>query len=414
MKVGFIGIGKLGLIAAEVMSSKHEVVGYDTSHVVSDKIKVVSSMAEVCKDRDIIFIAVPTPHEKEYEGNLPCMHLKPKDFDYSIVKEVLAEANKHVTRSQLVVLISTVLPGTIRRELQPLITAARFIYNPYLIAMGSVAWDMVNPEMIIIGTDTGDKTQDAKVLMDFYDTLVTEGTRYEIGTWDEAESIKVFYNTFISTKIGLVNMIQDVAEKSGNINVDIVTSALSRSTHRITGPAYLKAGLGDAGGCHPRDNIALRYLAENLELGYDMFEMIMKAREQQAKNMAQKLISLSKEYKLPIWIHGKAFKPSVSYIDGSYSLLVGHYVELENIPVQYVDPLTGDCHDAIKGVVLMAHHAPTTYRNVQSECPVRQITYCHIEPGSILLDPWRYLLNDEVIEMGCTLVQYGNSRLRDK
>ena len=87
--------------------------------------------------------------------------------------------------------------------------------------------------------------------------------RYVIGTWDECECIKVFYNTFISTKIGLVNMIQDVAEKQGNINVDVVTTALAKSDQRIMGPSYMKAGMGDGGACHPRDNIALRTWQRN-------------------------------------------------------------------------------------------------------------------------------------------------------
>ena len=54
-----------------------------------------------------------------------------------------------------------------------------------------------------------------KLLTDFYKPLMENKPRFEIGTWDEAESIKIFYNTFISTKIGLVNMIQDVAIKNG-------------------------------------------------------------------------------------------------------------------------------------------------------------------------------------------------------
>ena len=410
MKIGFVGIGKLGLIAAEVMAQKYDVTGYDVATVTSDTVRVMSTVKEAVEGRDLIFIAVPTPHVEEYGGHIPCMNLEPRDFDYRIVKSVLTEVNKHVNQDQLVVLISTVLPGTTRRELRPLITNARFIYNPYLIAMGSVAWDMVNPEMVIIGTDDGDESHDAKILIDFYRTFMENDPRYEVGTWDEAESIKIFYNTFISTKIGLVNMIQDVAEKSGNINVDVVTGALSRSTHRITGPAYLKAGLGDAGGCHPRDNIALRFLAEKLDLGYDMFEMVMRAREVQAENMAKKLISLAKEHSLPVWIHGKAFKPGVSYIDGSYSLLIGHYVEQAGIELNYVDPLTDDIHESIKGVILMAHHAPTTYGNIAMKQEESQPFYCTIEPGSVLLDPWRYLDKSMANSWGCKLVRYGDSR----
>jgi UDPglucose 6-dehydrogenase len=410
MKIGFIGIGKLGLIAAEVMAQKYDVTGYDVASVTSDTVRVMPTVKEAVDGRDLIFVAVPTPHVEEYGGHIPCMNLEPRDFNYRIVKSVLMEVNKHVNQNQLVVLISTVLPGTTRRELRPLITNARFIYNPYLIAMGSVAWDMVNPEMVIIGTDDGDESHDAKILIDFYRTFMENDPRYEVGTWDEAESIKIFYNTFISTKIGLVNMIQDVAEKSGNINVDVVTGALSRSTHRITGPAYLKAGLGDAGGCHPRDNIALRFLAEKLDLGYDMFEMVMKAREVQAENMAKKLISLAKEHSLPVWIHGKAFKPNVEYIDGSYSLLVGYYVEQAGIELNYVDPLTGDLHDSIRGVVLMAHHAPTTYGNIAMKQEEEQPFYCTIESGSVLLDPWRYITPQQADKWHCTLVQYGNTR----
>lgn len=409
MKVGFIGLGKLGMIAAEVMAEHYDVTGYDLADVSSESVQVKHSVKEAVAGRDIIFVAVPTPHDKEYGGDKPCMHLAPVDFDYSIVTSVLTEINKHVNMNQLVVLISTVLPGTTRSQLRPCITNSRFIYNPYLIAMGSVAWDMVNPEMVIIGTDDGEVSHDAKILTDFYKPMLNKEVRFEIGTWDEAESIKIFYNTFISTKIGLVNMIQDVAEKNGNINVDIVTNALAASSHRITGPAYMKAGLGDAGGCHPRDNIALRYLAQKLELGYDMFEMVMRSREVQAENMAKKLVELATKNDLPIWIHGKAFKPNVPYIDGSYSLLVGYYIrELSGIEPKYVDPMTGDLQSSIKGVILMAHHAPTTYGNTTMEPALAQSFYCAIESGSVILDPWRYLSKKAIIDV--EVVYYGNTR----
>ena len=82
--------------------------------------------------------------------------------------------------------------------------------------MGSVAWDMVNPEMVMIGTEDGSETGDAKQLTDFYKTVMDNDPRHVIGTWDECEAIKIFSNTFISAKVGLVNMIQDVAQKVGN------------------------------------------------------------------------------------------------------------------------------------------------------------------------------------------------------
>jgi UDPglucose 6-dehydrogenase len=85
---------------------------------------------------------------------------------------------------------------------------------------------MVNPEMIMLGTEDGSLTGVAGELHDLYETIMQNNPRYEIGTWDECEAIKIFYNTFISAKVGLVNMIQDFALKIGNINVDVVTNAL--------------------------------------------------------------------------------------------------------------------------------------------------------------------------------------------
>jgi len=218
----------------------------------------------------------------------------------------------------------------------------------------------------------------------------------------------VFYNTFISAKIGLVNMIQDVAIKQGNINVDVVTNALAKSTMRIMGPKYMTAGLGDAGPCHPRDNIALRFLAEKLELGYDLFDAIMHAREKQAKLMALALVEQAELYELPIYIHGKAYKPDVAYLEGSYSLLVGHYCTEFGYEPTYIDPLTEAATPAsVKGVVLLAHNKQITYgyAGVDNEQPL----YCTIEDGSVIIDPWRRY--NTTTNTNIKVVHYGNTRI---
>lgn len=405
--VGFIGVGKLGMPCAEAIAQKgHHVTAYDVEYRKSDKVMMFNSIKGAVHGRDIVFIAVPTPHEAEYDGSTPTAHLQPRDFNYDTVKEVIIEANKHMTSDQLLVLISTVLPGTTRREFMPHITNPRFVYNPYLIAMGSVAWDMVNPEMIMIGTEDGSTTGDAKQLVDFYKTIMENDPRYEIGTWDECECIKVFYNTFISAKIGLVNMVQDVAERQGNINVDVVTRALANSTKRIMGPQYMTAGMGDGGACHPRDNIALRYMATELGLGYDLFDSIMNAREIQAKNLAARLADNANQHNMQIVIHGKAYKPGVEYITGSYSLLVGHYCAEFGFDPVYVDPLTADNYTPTEPCVfLLAHSASTTYRYMQEEGDDTDQLYCDIPAGSIVIDPWRNYVNSQ-----CTVIHYGNTR----
>jgi len=390
MKIGFIGLGKLGLPCAEVMAEHYDVIGYDIAPRSPKNFSMASTIKEAIIDRDIIFVAIQTPHDPKYGGDKPTTHLDNMDFDYFYVQETLIQINEHVTKKQLVVLISTVLPGTTRQELIHFCPNARFIYNPYLIAMGTVAWDMVNPEMIIIGTEDGDETTDAKILIDFYKPMMQNNPRYVVGTWDEAECIKIFYNTFISAKLGIVNMIQDVAEMSGNINVDVVTNALANSTQRITGPAYMTAGMGDGGPCHPRDNIALRYMAEELELGYDLFDAIMNAREIQAENLAHKLML----YDQPICILGKAYKPGVPYTDGSSSLLVGHYVELFGGKLCYYDPNTGD---------LDFPDEPTTFLIGYWEDWVYELQF---PDDSVVIDPWRHMNKQKNI----TVIHYGNTR----
>jgi UDPglucose 6-dehydrogenase len=412
-KIGFIGIGKLGLDCAEVMAEKHEVRGYDIYPRQSDTVKVCG-IEELVNESDWIFIAVPTPHAEGYDGSVPSSHMEPKDFGHDAVIDAIKNVNKYAKTSKKVVLISTVLPGTTRRKFIPLLDSKHeFCYNPYLIAMGSVKWDMTNPEMVIVGTEDGEISGVAGELIDLYKTIMENDPRYEVGTWDECEAIKIFYNTYISAKVGIVNMIQDFAMRIGNIDVDVVTNALARSTMRLQGPKYMTAGMGDAGACHPRDNIALRWLAEEYDIGYDLFDTIMHAREIQAENLAKFLIDQSRDAgDLPIVIHGKAYKPDVEYCIGSYSTLVGHYVTKHSgKSVMYVDPLSDDPTDVVSevrepAVYLWAHNRKITYEYTGQQEDTQPYTV--IQPGSIIVDPWRKLKSTDTVKV----VHYGNTRVQ--
>jgi len=383
MKIGFIGLGKLGQDAAEVLNEKHDVVGYDPNIT----LEISGTQEEACKGKDVVLIAVQTPHDPKYGGETPTSHLEPKDFDYSYLIQAVKDVDALVDEGTLISVISTVLPGTVRREVLPLIKRGKFIYNPYLIAQGTVKWDMRNPEMIMIGTESGKDDEQSQTLRKVYDPILQKDTRYEIGTWEEIEALKVFYNTFITTKLCLVNMIQDVAMKVGHMNVDVVTDALKHSTQRIMGPSYMMAGFGDGGACHPRDNIALRHMAKQLNLGYDLFDSIMKVRESQAENMARYVM----QYQMPVVILGKAFKPGIDQTIGSPSMLVGWYIEnLDSSIKVYYDEAPDDgaftylIHD--KGLI------PKVFN-----------------PGSCIIDPYRTLKHSDATKH-CVIKYYGNTR----
>ena len=367
MKISVIGLGKLGLPCATVMSKHYSVVGYDIGPTSAD-FPLKATISGCIEDSNFIFVAVPTPHDKDYSGDKPTSQLPPKDFDYSIVKNVLTEIALHKTDDQQVVLISTVLPGTTRRELAPIIP--NIIYNPYLIAVGTVAQDFIDPEMIIIGHNNN---QNVEKLVEIYKTICGENVHKMVGSWQDAEITKIFYNTYLVTKITLANTIHDVAQRVGETNVDNITNGLMYCNRKVNGPLYFTAGLGLGGPCFPRDVIAMNWLAQDINMDYDFFGNIMGIREVQAKNMAQTLVN----YGLPVCILGQSYKPNVANRDGSYALLVGHYVRelggvlhyhdpLNNIELSLVDPVT---------YLISYHHGWLA-------------DYDYIS-GSIIVDPWR-------------------------
>jgi hypothetical protein len=132
----------------------------------------------------------------------------------------------------------------------------------------------------------------------------------------------------------------------------------------------------------------------------------MSARDSQAQAMASKLVRLAKENNMPVVIHGKAYKPYVPYTIGSYSLLVGHFVEHAGVELIYVDPLTDDIEGPTEpAVVLMAHNPAITYAGTGVEIKADEFYY-DIAPGSIIVDPWRTIKE----LAGCRVVHYGNPK----
>ena len=70
-KIGCIGLGKLGMPCAEAMATKgFDVAGYDIVTKSSYLVEIRQSIEDLCRDRDIVFVATPTPHEDGYDGSL--------------------------------------------------------------------------------------------------------------------------------------------------------------------------------------------------------------------------------------------------------------------------------------------------------------------------------------------------------
>ena len=149
-----------------------------------------------------------------------------------------------------------------------------------------------------------------------------------------AEGIKVFYNTFITAKTVLGNIYGELSHKLG-MNVDHIHQVLALAADRLMSPKYLKSGVGDGGGCHPRDNIALSYLAKQHNLSFDIFENLMIAREKHMEWLGDLLEQAMKESGLAAIILGKSFKPESNLKIGSPAILLANILKNKGIKFEH-------------------------------------------------------------------------------
>lgn len=406
MKIGWIGLGKLGLPCALVMEQRggHHVTGYDASPEVreaimartwphqeaglpemlaSSALTLADSIADVVAHSEVVFVAVQTPHGPEYEGVTPLPDTR-ADFEYRYLRAAvsdIAEAAKATQRPVIVAVVSTVLPGTMAREILPVLNpSVRLIYNPSFIAMGTTIHNFAHPEFTLIGgADTAAIDTVASVYGTIHDAPIV---RTSIVT---AELAKVGYNVAIGLKIVMANALMEICHKVG-ANIDDVTTALSLATDRIISAKYLRGGMGDAGNCHPRDGIALSWLAETLDLSYDLFGAMMEAREAQARWLASLAIEQSLTHGLPVVVLGEAYKPGTNLVGGSCGRLLVNLLAEHGVSATIVDP---HVHGA--EAFESAMQSPAVFVVATEHDAFHFLT---VPKRSVVIDPWRSVISN--------------------
>lgn len=401
MNIGFIGLGKLGLpVALAVESKGHQVCGFDINPLVQQYIKDkkipynelfsedylsrtnidFTSAEQVIYRSEIIFVPVQTPHDPMFEG---CTRLSDErvDFNYQMLVDAMSNISKLVDElghEKIVVIISTVLPGTIEKYIKPVLSdKIKLCYNPFFIAMGTTINDFLNPEFVLLGVDD----EEAAVKVEgFYSTI--HNKQVFRTTVKNAELIKVSYNTFIGMKIVFANTIMEICHKTGT-NVDSVIDALSLADSRLISPKYLRGGMGDGGGCHPRDNIAMSWIAKEIKLSHDFFEDLMLAREEQTEWLAD----LCMETKLPIVILGKSFKPETNITTGSPSVLLYNILLEKTSEVSIIDPMVDGFEDFQKTIDSLGDNPFVYFIGTKHE----YFNDFKFNNNSVIIDPFRYI-----------------------
>lgn len=355
-KVSVFGLGKLGLpLAATVASKGFSVYGIDVNKNVVDNLnKGITQLKEPglqdlikkFKDRiyasdvardvilnsDISFIITPTPSKSSGYFSLK--------FVKAVIKDI-AKSLKIKKVYHLVVIVSTVMPGStdqiklLLENLTDKICGKDFglCYNPEFIALGSVIYNLLNPDFVLIG-ESDKKAGDT--LVKFYRKYCDNKSKISRMNFVNAELTKISVNTYVTTKISYANMLSEICEKLAGGDVDVVTSALGLDS-RIGGK-YLKGGPPFGGPCFPRDNLAFISLSKNLKVTFDIAQATHKTNLKQVERLVKKVLQYYQKGK-NVAILGLSYKPFTDVVDESAGLLLAQALKKKKIKLNLHDPL---------------------------------------------------------------------------
>ena len=352
-----VGLGKLGLpLAAVIADAGFNVVAIDsnTTHVDNlilgkfnspePELKnllennssrlIFSSEYLSGKECNIYFIIVPTPSTSE--GN----------FDHTYLKLSLSNLLDSWTSesgTKTIVIVSTVMPGTCQNVLQPMISEwisrqgrrieINILYSPEFIALGSVVYNLKNPDMILIGADSFEHIHE---FIDVIRKITLNNHQIQLLNLTEAEIVKILVNCFVTMKISFANFIGEIADAVKEIDPLKISVALGMDT-RIGGK-YLRPGLGFAGPCFPRDNAALIQFSKEHGLNASLAVATNDINLRQPENTVKRLLSECPNAKL-IGIVGIAYKPETKVFEESQTLKIATILSGLDIEVHLYDPL---------------------------------------------------------------------------
>jgi UDPglucose 6-dehydrogenase len=419
MRLSIIGLGKLGAPMAAVMAHKgHTVVGVDINpaYVAAiqegrapinepglagmiranrERLRATHDYEDAILATDTTFIMVPTPSDPDGTFSMR--------FVLNAAEKIGAALRKKKSW-HLVVLSSTVMPGSTGEKLLPVLeTYSRktcgedfgLCYNPEFIALGSVIRDMLNPDMILIGESD---PRSGDTLEGFYNTLCESNPRIQRMNYVNAELTKLSVNTFVTTKISYANMLAQVCETLPGADVDVVTSAIGCDS-RI-GVKYLQGALGYGGPCFPRDNMAFSALARANGVPAVLAEATDELNRRQIPRIAELIMSRLPERGVA-GILGLAYKPDTDVVEESQGLGIAQELLVRGASVVVYDPAaTENARPLLRGKASFAGSAAECARKsdviaITTPWPeFRSLSSADLKVGShrpVVVDCWRVL-----------------------
>lgn len=303
--------------------------------VKSGRLKAVLGREEAVLRSDVSFITVGTPSKRDGSINLRFIRQTAKEIGKALKKK----KEKH-----LVVVKSTVVPGTTENVVKPILEKSSskkcggdllLCFNPEFLREGVAIHDTLYPDFIVIGEydkKSGDFLEE--LYQGFYKDGLPPILRTNPAT---AELIKYVNNSFLASKISFINTIANICEKIPGVDVKTVAEAIGKD--RRISPRFLRAGLGWGGSCFPKDVKAL--IAFSKSLGYEptMLETAWKVNEDQVKHavaMVKEKLGTLKGKKIAIL--GLSFKPDTDDMREARSVKIIKKLLKEGAAVTAYDP----------------------------------------------------------------------------
>lgn len=354
--ISVIGLGKLGLCSAACFADGgYRVFGVDIDkdrvkkinqgecpieetglsellQKVKPRLKATTDYEEAIGNSEVTFIIVSTPSRED------------GSFSNSQVEEALrniAPALKNKSDYHLVVITSTVMPGTTSKLAKPFLeeitgkkcgTDFGLAYNPEFIALGSVIKDFKNPDFILIGEFN---SRDGEMLEEIYQKTCENIPRFARLTPLNAEIAKLCLNCYVTTKISFANSLGAICEKVPGADSDQITRSIGLDS-RI-GTKYFKTGLGFGGPCFPRDNRAFAAFACQFGSRAKLSELVDDLNRDQMGRIVE-LVQQRLKTGEKIAVLGVSYKPNTPIIEESQAIDIALSLEEKGYPVTIYDP----------------------------------------------------------------------------
>lgn len=271
--VSVIGLGYVGLNTAVCLSSNGvRTVGVDSNRnrlskiaagrppfyeprlkpmlkqcLKDHRLTLTGDTDEAIRETELTFVTVGTPATSDGTINLAQVKSAAKSISHAI---------KRKQARHLVVMKSTVTPGTTRSIVKPILENAGrnfgLAVNPEFLREGSAIQDTLNPHAIVIGSD--DRSS-GDALEEFYREVNDKLPPIIRTNTVTAELIKYANNAFLAMKISYINTIANICQKAPGADVETVAKAIGLD--KRIGPLFLKAGSGYGGSCFRKDLKAL-------------------------------------------------------------------------------------------------------------------------------------------------------------